>query len=166
MTNNSTKGFSPSDESENSQTEPQPSWREYFSFNTDHKVIGIQYMTTTFFFFLVGGLFAMLIRAELLTPNSDLVDRPFYNGLFTMHGTIMIFLWIIPFNAGLANYLIPLMIGAQDMAFPVLNASRLLDHSPRRYFITIKLLAAFRDCSSWVVVLPTYQSSKSFRSLI
>ncbi|MDF5720290.1 MAG: cbb3-type cytochrome c oxidase subunit I [Rhizonema sp. PD37] len=121
MTNNSTEGISPAEESE-VQTQPQTSWREYFSFSTDHKVIGVQYMTTTFFFFLVGGLFAMLIRAELLTPNSDLVDRPFYNGLFTMHGTIMIFLWIIPFNAGLANYVIPLMIGAMDMAFPLLNA--------------------------------------------
>ena len=64
----------------------------------------------------------MLIRAELLTPESNLVDRPLYNGLFTMHGTIMIFLWIIPFNAGLSNYLVPLMIGARDMAFPLLNA--------------------------------------------
>jgi cytochrome c oxidase subunit 1 len=97
-------------------------WQQYFRFNTDHKVIGIQYMVTTFFFFLVGGLFAMLVRAELLTPTSNLFDRPLYNALFTLHGTVMIFLWIIPFNAGLANYLIPLMIGAKDMAFPRLNA--------------------------------------------
>lgn len=97
-------------------------WRCYFRFSTDHKVIGVQYMVTSFIFFLVGGLFAMLIRAELLTPASDLVDRPLYNGLFTLHGTIMIFLWIIPFNAGLSNYLVPLMIGARDMAFPRLNA--------------------------------------------
>lgn len=95
---------------------------QYLRFSTDHKVIGVQYMLMTFFFFLVGGLLAMLIRAELITPASNLVDRPLYNSLFTMHGTIMIFLWIIPFNAGLSNYLVPLMIGAKDMAFPLLNA--------------------------------------------
>lgn len=97
-------------------------WREYFSFSTDHKVICVQYMATSFLFFLIGGLFAMMIRAELITPASNLVDRPLYNALFTLHGTIMIFLWIIPFNAGLANFLVPLMIGARDMAFPKLNA--------------------------------------------
>src|SRR6478609_6698002 len=99
-------------ESKNYQNQEGNNWRQYFSFNTDHKVIGIQYMVMTFMFFLIGGLLAMLIRAELLTPESNLVDRPLYNGLFTMHGTIMIFLWIIPFNAGLSNYLVPLMIGA------------------------------------------------------
>lgn len=97
-------------------------WQTYFSFSTDHKVIGIQYMVMAFIFFLIGGMLAMLIRAELITPALNLVDRPFYNALFTMHGTVMIFLWIIPFNAGLANYLVPLMIGARDMAFPLLNA--------------------------------------------
>lgn len=95
---------------------------QYLRFSKDHKVIGIQYMVTTFFFFLLGGFFAMLVRAELITPPSDLFDRPLYNALFTLHGTVMIFLWIIPFNVGLANYLIPLMIGARDMAFPLLNA--------------------------------------------
>ena len=100
---------------------PRP-WQRYFTFNTDHKVIGIQYLVTTFVFFLIGGVLAMLIRAELITPDLNLVDRPLYNGLFTLHGTIMIFLWIIPALAGLANYLVPLMIGAQDMAFPRLNA--------------------------------------------
>ncbi len=100
----------------------QPNWKRYLSFNTDHKVIGIQYLVTAFIFFLIGGLCAMMVRAELLTPQLDVVNRPLYNGLFTMHGTIMIFLWILPANVGLANYLVPLMIGARDMAFPVLNA--------------------------------------------
>ncbi|MEA5504165.1 cbb3-type cytochrome c oxidase subunit I [Halotia wernerae UHCC 0503] len=109
-------------ESNNSSNESANNWRQYFSFSTDHKVIGIQYMVMTFMFFLIGGLLAMIIRAELLTPEANVVDRPLYNGLFTMHGTIMIFLWIIPFNAGLSNYLVPLMIGARDMAFPLLNA--------------------------------------------
>lgn len=103
------------------QHEP-PTWRRYFSFSTDHKVIGIQYLVTSFVFFLIGGLFAMVIRAELITPEADLVDRTLYNSMFTMHGTVMIFLWIFPSLVGLANYLVPLMIGARDMAFPVLNA--------------------------------------------
>jgi len=97
-------------------------WREYFGFSTDHKVIGVQYLVTSFIFFLIGGLLAMIVRAELLTPQLDVVNRSLYNGLFTMHGTIMIFLWIFPANLGLANYLVPLMIGARDMAFPKLNA--------------------------------------------
>ncbi|MFM7579295.1 MAG: cbb3-type cytochrome c oxidase subunit I, partial [Microcystaceae cyanobacterium] len=99
-----------------------PPWSKYFSFSTDHKVIGIQYLVMAFSFFLLGGLLAMIVRAELLTPQLDVVDRSLYNGLFTMHGTIMIFMWIFPGNVGLANYLVPLMIGAKDMAFPVLNA--------------------------------------------
>ncbi|MBD1910008.1 MULTISPECIES: cbb3-type cytochrome c oxidase subunit I [unclassified Leptolyngbya] len=106
----------------NSLKPEQVSWKRYFSFSTDHKVIGVQYLVTAFLFFLVGGLFAMIVRAELLTPQLDLVDRSLYNGLFTMHGTIMIFLWIFPANVGLANYLVPLMIGARETAFPVLNA--------------------------------------------
>ncbi|MHC5825902.1 MAG: cbb3-type cytochrome c oxidase subunit I, partial [Nostoc sp.] len=76
--------------------ESPSNWKEYFSFSTDHKVIGIQYLVTSFFFFLVGGIFAMVMRGELLTPESDLVDRTVYNGMFTMHGTIMLFLWTFP----------------------------------------------------------------------
>ncbi len=100
----------------------QRPWHDYLKFSTDHKVIGIQYLLMSFCFFLVGGLLAMIIRAELLTPQLDVVDRSLYNGIFTLHGTIMIFLWIFPANVGLANYLVPLMIGAKDVAFPILNA--------------------------------------------
>jgi cytochrome c oxidase subunit I len=103
-------------------SETPPGWGRYFSFSTDHKVIGIQYLVTSFIFFLLGGLFAMVIRAELITPDSDLIDRTLYNSMFTMHGTVMIFLWTFPVLVGLANYLVPLMIGARDMAFPRLNA--------------------------------------------
>ncbi|MBW4507027.1 MAG: cytochrome c oxidase subunit I [Scytonematopsis contorta HA4267-MV1] len=97
-------------------------WKTYFTFSTDHKVIGIQYIVTSFAFFLFGGILAMVIRGELITPEADLVDRTVYNALFTMHGTVMLFLWTFPVLAGLANYLVPLMIGARDMAFPRLNA--------------------------------------------
>lgn len=103
-------------------TLPARNWHRYFSFNTDHKVISIQYMVTSFGFLLIGGLMAMLIRAELLTPSLNVVSRELYDGLFTMHGTVMIFLWTIPTFVGLGNYLVPLMIGARDMAFPKLNA--------------------------------------------
>lgn len=113
------------DETSNNLNQPgEPeSWRRFFSFSTDHKVIGIQYIVTAFFFFLVGGIFAMVIRGELITPEADLVDRTVYNAMFTLHGTVMLFLWTFPVLAGLANYLVPLMIGAQDMAFPRLNAA-------------------------------------------
>ncbi|AFY84347.1 cytochrome c oxidase subunit I [Oscillatoria acuminata] len=101
----------------------QTPWREYFSFSTDHKVIGIQYLVCTFIFYLIGGALATAVRTELATPDSDFVSRELYNGLFTIHATIMIFLWIVPAGTGaFGNYLIPLMIGARDMAFPRLNA--------------------------------------------
>jgi cytochrome c oxidase subunit 1 len=98
------------------------SWRDYFRVNTDHKVIGIQYIVTTIFFFFFGGLLAMLMRAELAAPGSQFVDPNTFNGLFSVHASLMIFLFIIPVFAGIANYVIPLMIGAPDMAFPRLNA--------------------------------------------
>jgi cytochrome c oxidase subunit I len=98
------------------------SWRDYFRVNTDHKVIGIQYICTTFFFFIAGGLMAMLMRAELAQPGSQFVSPNTFNGLFSVHASLMIFLFIIPVFAGIANFVVPLMIGAPDMAFPRLNA--------------------------------------------
>src|ERR671930_278195 len=97
-------------------------WRDYFRPNTDHKVIGIQYIVTSFFFLFVGGLMAMLMRAELAQPGRQFVDANTFNGLFSVHASLLIFLFIIPVFAGLANFVIPLMIGAPDMAFPRLNA--------------------------------------------
>src|SRR5919205_2749899 len=88
----------------------------------DHKRIGILYIGTSLVFFVIGGVFALLMRAQLATPNEHLVTRESYNELFTMHGTTMIFLFVVPILAGFANFLVPLMIGARDMAFPRLNA--------------------------------------------
>lgn len=102
--------------------EHQRTWKDYFTFNTDHKVIGIQYLVTSFLFYMVGGSLAGAIRTELATPEPDFIQPELYNQFFTLHGTIMIFLWIVPAGAGFANYLIPLMVGAKDMAFPRLNA--------------------------------------------
>jgi cytochrome c oxidase subunit 1 len=97
-------------------------WRDYFRVNTDHKVIGIQYLVTTIFFFVVGGMLALLVRAELAKPGMQFFDNQTYNGLFSVHAALMIFLFVIPAFAGLANFVVPLMLGAPDMAFPRLNA--------------------------------------------
>ncbi|NET87739.1 MAG: cytochrome c oxidase subunit I [Kamptonema sp. SIO1D9] len=102
--------------------ENQRTWKDFFTFNTDHKVIAVQYLVTSFFFYGIGGVLAGLMRTELATPDPDFVTPEVYNQMFTLHGTIMIFLWIVPAGAGFANYLVPLMIGAKDMAFPRLNA--------------------------------------------
>jgi cytochrome c oxidase subunit 1 len=88
----------------------------------DHKRIALLYLVSITFFFFIGGFFALLIRLELLTPAGDVVSSETYNKLFTMHGVIMIFFFLIPsIPAVLGNFLIPLMIGARDLAFPRLN---------------------------------------------
>ncbi|HEV2767345.1 MAG TPA: cytochrome c oxidase subunit I [Acidimicrobiales bacterium] len=89
---------------------------------TDHKRIGLSYMVTAFAFFLFGGVLAMIMRAELAQPGLDVTSVDAYNEMFTMHGSIMMFLFIGPFAFGLANYVVPLHIGAPDMSFPRLNA--------------------------------------------
>src|SRR6202521_464021 len=104
------------------RVEPEPrGWTSWLT-TTDHKRIGILYIVTTFVFFLLGGVEALLIRLQLGVPNNTLVTPETYNQLFTLHGTTMIFLFVVPMMAGLGNYFLPLMIGARDMAFPRLNA--------------------------------------------
>jgi cytochrome c oxidase subunit 1 len=89
---------------------------------TDHKKIGIMYLVLTFVFFLLGGVEALLMRSQLAVPNNTLISGEHYNELLTLHGTTMIFLFVVPVMAGFGNYFVPLMIGARDMAFPRLNA--------------------------------------------
>jgi cytochrome c oxidase subunit I len=89
---------------------------------TDHKKIGIMYLILTFVFFCMGGVEALLMRLQLSVPDNTLVTSEHYNMLLTMHGTTMIFLFVVPVMAGFGNYFLPLMIGARDMAFPRLNA--------------------------------------------
>jgi cytochrome c oxidase subunit I len=89
---------------------------------TDHKRIGILYLGTSLTFWVLGGILAMLIRTQLIQANTDFIVRESYNEVVTMHGTTMVFLAIVPVWAAFANFLIPLMIGARDMAFPRLNA--------------------------------------------
>ncbi len=104
-------------------TRPQAngSWKDWVS-TVDHKKIGIMYGVAAMFFFLVGGLEALLIRTQLAFPENGFLSADVYNQIFTMHGVTMIFLFVMPFAAAFANYLIPLQIGARDVAFPRLNA--------------------------------------------
>ena len=106
---------------------PTPSdWREGrvmgWVTTLDHKRIGVMYIVTSLLFFLLAGLMALLMRSQLATPDAAFMTRDAYNQLFTMHGTAMIFFVVVPVWAGFANYLVPLMIGARDMAFPRINA--------------------------------------------
>ncbi len=90
---------------------------------TDHKKIGYLYLITSFAYFLIGGVMALVIRAQLAAPGLDIVQtKEQYNQLFTMHGTIMLLMFATPLFAGFANVLMPVQIGAPDVAFPRLNA--------------------------------------------
>src|SRR6476661_2289023 len=88
---------------------------------TDHKLIGIMYMVTGIFSFILAGIFALIIRLQLSQPNLSVVDAETYNQLISAHGVTMIFFFVTVFLTGIANYLVPLMIGARDMAFPRIN---------------------------------------------
>jgi cytochrome c oxidase subunit I len=96
-------------------------WVDWIT-TTDHKKIGILYLVTTFVFFVLGGVEALLVRLQLGVPNNSLITAEHFNELITVHGTTMIFLFVVPVMAGFGNYFVPLMIGARDMAFPRLNA--------------------------------------------
>ena len=104
------------------ETEAMPSKLHGWLVTVDHKRLGIMYIGTALFFFAVAGTMAALMRLQLAYPNSTFLAPEVFNRLFTMHGTSMVFLVGMPFFAGLANYLTPLMIGSRDMAFPRLNA--------------------------------------------
>jgi cytochrome c oxidase subunit I len=96
-------------------------WASWFT-TIDHKKIGILYFGTSFLFFLLGGIEALIIRTQLMRPDQALISADLYNQIFTMHGLTMIFFGLMPMSAAFFNYLLPLMIGARDVAFPRLNA--------------------------------------------
>ena len=106
--------------------EPTPTWQRgkvaSWLVTTDHKRIGILYIWTALVFFVLAGLMALLLRLQLSQANADVLSADRYNELITIHGTAMVFLVVVPLIAGFANYLVPLMIGARDVAFPRLNA--------------------------------------------
>ena len=98
------------------------SWVMEWLTTVDHKKIGILYIVNSFLFFFAAGILALLVRSELAVPGLQFLDERTYNQAFTMHGTIMIFLFVVPVLSGFANYIVPLQIGAPDMAFPRINA--------------------------------------------
>jgi cytochrome c oxidase subunit I len=101
--------------------EPQGFVRKYI-FSIDHKIIGIQYLVTALIFFVIAGLLAELIRVQLFNDNATFLTPDQYNGVYTMHGTAMVWFVTIPLvTGGFGNVLIPLMIGARDVAFPWLQ---------------------------------------------
>lgn len=97
-------------------------WRRYFNFDTDHKVIGVQYLVTLVIMMLAAGLFAMVMRAELMNPGRDFLDPKEYNQLMSLHGMFMIMVAVTVISGAFGNYIVPILIGAEDMAFPRLNA--------------------------------------------
>jgi cytochrome c oxidase subunit I len=98
------------------------SWVIEWLTTVDHKKIGILYIVNSFLFFFAAGILALLVRSELAVPGLQFLDERTYNQAFTMHGTIMIFLFVVPVLSGFANYIVPLQLGAPDMAFPRINA--------------------------------------------
>ena len=120
----------------------------------DHKKIGTLYLHTALFFFLVGGVEAIIMRAQLMGPNGTLVSAEVFNQLFTMHGTTMIFLVVMPLSAAFFNFLIPLQIGARDVAFPRLNAFSYWVYLFGGLFITIPILFNAAPDGGWFAYAP------------
>ena len=106
---------------EDAPARSRSAWLDWVS-TVDHKRIGLLYLFTSLFFFCVGGIEALLMRIQLAWPGNTFLSPDMYNQIFTMHGTTMVFLVVVPLLLGFANYLTPLMIGASDMALPRLNA--------------------------------------------
>ncbi len=121
---------------------------------TDHKKIGILYIYTSFIFFLLGGIEATIIRTQLAVPNNKLVSPSLYNEVFTMHATIMIFAFLMPIWTGFGNYVVPLMIGARDMAFPRLNALGLWLYIFAGLLLATSLLIGLAPDTGWFAYAP------------
>jgi cytochrome c oxidase subunit 1 len=121
---------------------------------TDHKRIGVLYLFTSLFFFIWGGVEAAVIRAQLNSPNGTLISAETYNQLFTMHGTTMVFLAIMPLSAAFFNFLIPLQIGARDVAFPRLNAFSYWVYLLGGLFITAPILVHAAPDGGWFGYTP------------
>ncbi len=100
---------------------PRPLWEILFS--THHTDVALLYLITSFIFILMGGALALTIRTELLTPGPTIIEDPaLFNRIFTVHGTTMLFLWILPFTSAVGNYLVPILVKYKDMAYPRVNA--------------------------------------------
>jgi len=135
----------------------RPTWTEgLFSWLTtvDHKRLGILYLVTSFIFFGLGSIEALLIRLQLAIPDNTLLSPDFYNQMFTMHGVTMVFLAIMPMGIGLANYFVPLQIGARDLAFPRLNAFGYWVYFVGGLFIYTSLFLGGAPDVGWVAYAP------------
>src|SRR3954470_18358446 len=121
---------------------------------TDHKRIGILYLYTSLFFFVFGGVEAAIMRWQLRGPNMNVVSAEMYNQLFTMHGTTMVFLAIMPISSIFFNYLIPLQIGARDVAFPRLNAFSYWVYLFGGIFITLPIFFNAAPDGGWFGYAP------------
>src|SRR5213082_920069 len=120
----------------------------------DHKRIGLLYLAAVTFFFFVGGAMAVLIRLDLITPAGDLVTDETYNKLFTMHGVMMVFFFLIPaIPAVLGNFLVPIMIGAKDLAFPKLNLASWYIYMIGALFTTYSIVTGGLD-TGWTFYTP------------
>ena len=128
-------------------------WAAWLS-TVDHKKIGIMYLVAAFFFFVVGGIEALLMRIQLGAPNNTFLSPDVYNQLFTMHGTTMVFLAIMPLLVGFGNYMVPLMIGARDMAFPRLNALSIWLFILGGLMLYTSFIAGGAPASGWFAYAP------------
>jgi cytochrome c oxidase subunit I len=127
----------------------------------DHKRIGVLYLFTSLFFFAVGGIEALLIRIQLARPNEHFLSPEAYNEIFTLHGTTMIFLVVMPTLVGFANYLVPLMIGARDMAFPRMNALSYWLFPCGGLLLHFSLLAGGAPAAGWFSYAPLSETPYS-----
>ncbi|MGB3610153.1 MAG: cytochrome c oxidase subunit I [Cellvibrio sp.] len=135
-----------------------PGWRTLSAVN--HTAVGQRFIVTGVVFFLIGGLLAMILRTQLALPNQDIVSAETYNQVFTMHGTVMMFLFAIPVLEGLAMYLIPKMIGARDLAFPRLSALGYFCYLFGGIIILASLVLEMAPDAGWFMYTPL--SDKNF----
>ena len=131
----------------------EPGWRGVLR-SVNHSDMGKRFIVAAFVFFAIGGVLAMLIRAQLATPNSAFVGPEVYNQLFTMHGSIMMFLFAIPMFEGLAMYLLPKMLGARDMAYPRLSALGWWCYLFGGTILIVAMLAGVAPDAGWFLYPP------------
>ncbi|RJL03419.1 cytochrome c oxidase subunit I [Paracoccus siganidrum] len=130
-----------------------PGWRGFFA-SVNHSTLGLRFMATSFVFFAIGGLLAMMIRAQLATRGGAFLDTALYNQIFTMHGSIMMFLFAIPMLEGLALWLLPKILGSRDMAFPRLSAFGYWCYLLGGAIIVLSLLAGVAPDGGWFMYVP------------
>ncbi len=130
-------------------------------FTVDHKRIGLMYLASIILFFAIGGLLAVVLRTELFTPSASFLDAEQYNRIFTLHGAIMVFLFIIPsIPAALGNFLLPMMVGAKDVAFPRLNLASFWIYSIGAVFTIISMAVNAVD-TGWTFYTPYSTQTES-----